>query len=132
MPYTYLDLSTNGRFLHLRFDGVVTAADSNRWTTEIMRLFDAADRRGLLCDFRTLHVETTTIEDYFIARAMIDAGFLRIGRIALLVRSALREKAVFLEDACRNVGLIFRVFVDDEAAAGRWLEDLQRRRQQNQ
>ena len=108
-------------YLLVRIEGAWPRGEPKKFISDIVDLSDKHPDLALLIDVRAMKATASMADDYFDAKRMADAGFGRLGRIAVLDILARKEANDFFETTAFNRGLTARFFYSDEQEAIDWL-----------
>ncbi len=88
---------------------------------DIRNLWTRQPGQQLILDIRSMEGPPSIVGDFEDVNHFIDAGFRKLGRVAILDKPDREKDNDFFETAANNRGLSFRFFYGDEKDAINWL-----------
>ena len=88
---------------------------------DIRNLWTRQPGKQLILDIRSMEGPSTIVGDYEDVKRFFDAGFRKLGKVAILDKLYRQKDNDFFEIAANNRGLNFRFFYGDEKDAIDWL-----------
>lgn len=120
MSYS-LDFSVAEKYLHVSMKGKWPRRHIDGLLGELLGVWNRHERKPMLLDLRNVIDAPTVLDDYQYAREFAEAGFIDLGRIAVLDETSRRDANEFFITASANRGLSFRFFYNGKAEALDWL-----------